>query len=317
MVFIVINSVVLFVIMQLFGAALSNLTVLESKYDAFSFSENKTTAGVNILYNAILPNIYILLLKEFSISDPYVNKLYFIVVGYLFIRYSIIFFVLQRRSLINIQYELALIMLVLIVTYIVFTKIIKANISVLIPIKDFKNEIMLILILFLYDVLKNMLTNKFENRDKTSQRERYIRDRYSYFFDKYNTLIVKELKDSGIYSNENKKKLVLLIYAIIIYENFSRPKAYRMFEYCASRLSQRKYSTGIMQVTSNTSLSDEESVIKGVSILKEAFLLHKNEKAWVSEVANKFNPSENRQYVKEIYYIYSELNRFVGMNLRD
>ena len=50
MVFIIMNSLVLFVIMQILGVPISNLALLKQKYDTFSFSEDKTTSGINIIY---------------------------------------------------------------------------------------------------------------------------------------------------------------------------------------------------------------------------------------------------------------------------
>ncbi|WP_369669305.1 hypothetical protein [Enterococcus faecium] len=78
MVFIIMNSLVLFVIMQILGVPISNLALLKQKYDTFSFSEDKTTSGINIIYNIFISNIYILLLNEMNIAKPYESIKYFV-----------------------------------------------------------------------------------------------------------------------------------------------------------------------------------------------------------------------------------------------
>lgn len=63
-VFIFINSVILFILMQILGVPLSNLAVIDFKYDTFTFSKDKSTSGMNIIYNMLLANIYMLFIYE-------------------------------------------------------------------------------------------------------------------------------------------------------------------------------------------------------------------------------------------------------------
>ncbi|MDN6829278.1 MAG: hypothetical protein L0M04_11585, partial [Enterococcus sp.] len=115
--FISVNGLILFFFMQILGKPISNLAVLKDRYDSFSFSEDETTSGINIIYNMLLPNIYILFLYELPISKGYHDKLYMIVVAYLVIRYCFLIFILGRISLLNFRYELTLIILALAGTY--------------------------------------------------------------------------------------------------------------------------------------------------------------------------------------------------------
>jgi hypothetical protein len=181
--------------MQILGKPISNLAVLKDRYDSFSFSEDETTSGINIIYNMLLPNIYILFLYELPISKGYHDKLYMIVVAYLVIRYCFLIFILGRISLLNFRYELTLIILALAGTYLVYRFIILNKISMFIPIEEFKNEIVLLLLLFLYDVFKNGLVKLFNNRDTTTKRSSYIRNRFSFFKSKYGSLISDNIKN--------------------------------------------------------------------------------------------------------------------------
>lgn len=312
------NGLVLFILMQILGVPISNLAVLEVKYDIFSFSNDQTTSGINIGYNFLLANIYILFLYELPISIGHKSTLYLIVVCYLIIRYLFIIIILDRFSLLNAKYELALIVLTLFGTYIVHANIIEKNISMRIPIKEFKNEILLLLILFLYDVLKNGLVRMFENRDTTTRRKKYIRSKYSFFNNKYGALFSNAIKEDPqveFFDVTSKQKFILLIYSILIYENFSRPKPYRMIENILARFTSKNYSTGLMQVQSNIPLNDESSIILGMSILKQFFLKYYNSESdhWVENVAKEYNPSVSDQYAKEIRFIYRELSQYTGL----
>lgn len=319
--FILINSFVLFLIMQLLGVPISNLVNLKQKYDTFSFSNDKTTSGINIIYNIFLPNIYILCLNEINYTKPYVNYLYLIVIGYLLIRYIVIFFILQRGTLLNFRYEFTLIFFVVFGTYMVFNKIIKVGISLMVPIKEFKNEIMLLLILFLYDIFKKGLVIIFENRDVSSKRIIYIRKEYSVLFNKYADYITNNIDDNLKKNKKNKKKyrkFLLLTYSIMIYENFSRPKIYRSIEFIASNYSSKKFSTGIMQVQSRNPYNDKDSIVEGIRILEGYFNEvdnYENEGKWVIEIADKYNQSKNNQYANEILYIFQELDSFTGIGI--
>ncbi len=112
-VFIFINSVILFILMQILGVPLSNLAVIDFKYDTFTFSKDKSTSGMNIIYNMLLANIYMLFIYELVEDNQIKNLVYFIVIGYLIIRYAYILLVLNRLKLLNLKYECTLIILTL------------------------------------------------------------------------------------------------------------------------------------------------------------------------------------------------------------
>ena len=82
--------------MQILGVPLSNLAVIDFKYDTFTFSKDKSTSGMNIIYNMLLANIYMLFIYELVEDNQIKNLVYFIVIGYLIIRYAYILLVLNR-----------------------------------------------------------------------------------------------------------------------------------------------------------------------------------------------------------------------------
>lgn len=313
--FIVINSIILFILMQVLGVPLSNLAVINFQYDTFAFSKNKTTSGMNIIYNMFLPNIYMLLIYEF-IEDVQIKKsVYLIVLGYLFIRYFFIIFILNRFKLLTLRYEGTLILLTLASTYIVNSNIIEKDISVKIPIEDFKNEIVLLVILFLYSIFKTSLINNFDNRNSTSDRKKYIRFTYYKFLDKYAKDIDNQIDELEYFSETTeieKRYFKLLVYSLIIYENFSRPKFYRIVENTSSKILKKEHSTGVMQIKSRFTYTDEKSISIGINLLIDSFSknyvdenMYSN--TWIDKMCNDYNPQDGNEYINEVKYIFYEL----------
>ena len=150
----------------------------------------------------------------------------------------------------NIKYELTIILMTLVGTYLLYMNVINKGISILIPIEDFKNEIVLLIILFLFNVFQKSLTKIFSDRDNTSNRANYIRRKYTVFFDKYDDKINREIEKYEYFENRDsdKKMFKLFFYSIMVYEDFSRPVFFRKIENVSSQKSNRKMSTGIMQV---------------------------------------------------------------------
>ena len=312
----ILNSIFLFALMQFLSKPVSNLALGDSRYDTFAFNKDETTAGINIVYNILLSNIYMLVASEI-VSDELKEKVYLIVVFYLIIRYVFLILILSRWSLLNIKYELTIILMTLVGTYLLYMNVINKGISILIPIEDFKNEIVLLIILFLFNVFQKSLTKIFSDRDNTSNRANYIRRKYTVFFDKYDDKINREIEKYEYFENRDsdKKMFKLFFYSIMVYEDFSRPVFFRKIENVSSQKSNRKMSTGIMQVMGYDSKSDEQSIEEAISILLPSFDEKFDSKFiynfWIKDVTNDYNPQIDNAdtYSKEINFIFIELKK--------
>lgn len=64
------------------------------------------------------------------------------------------------------------------------------------------------------------------------------------------------------------KKQVKLLYGIMIIENANTPKAYRLLEAIIQKTTKQTMTTGIMQVRSNTLLSDKQSIKLAAKLLR-------------------------------------------------
>lgn len=304
-------SLILFEIMQNVGVPISNLARFETKYDLFSFHKNKTSAGFNILYNVAISNIFIFCLYGFHIVD---NKyLCWIVPAYIVIRYVVIF-LLGRLYLLNLRYEFVIIFLTISSNIFVYYFVIKRNLSVDFVFEEFKNQIELLLTFLLYDVFKNIIMKSFDNRENTSHRKRYIRKNVALLKMKYQKIIANYLDkkyETDFANIKNKHSEILnILYAIMIYENFSRPKITRTIEFFVSKFSDRTtLSTGIMQVQNKTDgngkRNDATSIYSAIDIILNS--MAKNPNLSISDTAKIYNPSDNDEYALEVEYIYNIL----------
>lgn len=304
-------SLILFEIMQTVGVPISNLARFETKYDLFSFHKNKTSAGFNILYNVAISNIFIFCLYGFHMVD---NKyLCWIVPAYLAIRYVVIF-LLERLYLLNLRYEFVIVFLTISSNIFVYYFVIKKNLSVAFAFEEFKNQIELLLTLLVYDVFKNIIMKSFDNRDNTSHRERYITKSLSLLKTKYQTLIanylVEKYKTDFANIKDKHSEILNMLYAIMIYENFSRPKITRSIEFLVSKFSDRTtLSTGIMQIQNKTDENDKRndatSIYSAVDIILN--IMTKNQNVSIYDIAKIYNPSDGNKYALEVAYIYNIL----------
>lgn len=99
--------------------------------------------------------------------------------------------------------------------------------------------------------------------DKTIKRkENYLKNRLSIFKEKYSALVNEKLDND---------KLKSITYAIMIYEDFNRPKAVRLAENARFKLTGKKHSLGLMQVQTNEFINDKKSVELGLEKLNKAY----------------------------------------------
>lgn len=110
---------------------------------------------------------------------------------------------------------------------------------------------------------------------------------------KFKTKYYKEVKTK-------KKELIPLIYSIMIYENYQKPRLIRKLEKYKLFNKQSKY--GIMQVNSNKYIDDSSSIKLAIKKLEQL----SNDKNDIKEIVSSYYKS----YKKEIIFIYKEIINF-------
>lgn len=103
------------------------------------------------------------------------------------------------------------------------------------------------------------------------------------------------------------KKLLLVLYSIMIYENYYRPSFLRRIDDLVFKFNGKKRKLGIMQVMSKKYISDLDSieiVIKKLEKFKDKYKNLENNYEKVIEAYTKDN-------FLEVKYIYDELEKFI------
>lgn len=120
------------------------------------------------------------------------------------------------------------------------------------------SEVWLIVILFLYKAVTDINPR---DRDSQVRKNQYLESKFKYLKARYGELISDKA---------HCVEVEILTYSIIIHENYNRPKIVRIFENFAN-LFKHDGTYGIMQVKSNKTLSDFESIVQGLEILNKLF----------------------------------------------
>ena len=69
----------------------------------------------------------------------------------------------------------------------------------------------------------------------------------------------------------NLKFLQLVVYSIMIFEDFNRPKNARLIENFVAKHSPREITLGIMQVKTDKLITDEQSILLGIDKIINSF----------------------------------------------
>lgn len=131
-----------------------------------------------------------------------------------------------------------------------------------------------------------------------SRLDKYISNRFNYFYKKYKDIIQ---------ITENDNRIWILLFSIMIFENYNRGRFKRKLERIKVR-SGRHTTVGIMQVGSDADLTDEESINRAYFKLKDEIVMGNivtDDEGEINHYAFQYNPDED--YARSITYIYQRL----------
>jgi hypothetical protein len=261
------------------------------------FEDVEEPVAFNFLIRVIPPSIIIVALSALFIHlkiEQYRFGIYWISIFYYAIRasYNLIF---DLWRLINwgrffVESSLGISMSIYVYKYMVIPKL-----SLLPDLQTAGNEIWFAIAIFIYAVANNV---RLENVSRIRRKNGYIKTKYKSISDAYGGHIKKEV------TNRN---LQLTIYAIILYEDYCRPRFVRF----AERLIFWKdaKTTGIMQVNNKNNLSDFESVKRGVAKILNSWnsLERQSESRRIRQVIAEFNRDDD--YVSRVYDIMKLISK--------
>lgn len=308
-------AVVLFYIINWLGRhsfsfGYMQLSVFEKTDDAPAF---------NFIFRIAAPLVYILLVSSILYSlkfDRIVQGIYWVVIYHFAFRY--LFNISYGRArLLNWKTELFISLSSITAAYLLYDKLISTKQRLIPDFNTISNELWIIILIFLYGVLNKVRVTSegFEKR-----RKKYQSRAYNKYKNKYGSIIESKVKD---------RTLEALVYAIMIYESFNRPKIVRGVERLFFKLGKSK-TLGIMQITTDKVISDEESIKLGVEkILNDYDFAYKktveSNSDWdnylirheaLSETVKKYNP--DNQYISEVLTLHgSILNEFYTKEVKE
>ncbi len=257
----------------------------------------------NFIYRAFAPIAYITLVSAFLYTIKYdwlINNIYLVVIYYFLLRLS--FNIITGRSLLlNWRTQFSYILISVPISIYVYENIILYK-EFLFPSQEkLGSAIWLAIIAFLYQTFNNIKLSDIQTK---ARKKNYLTNRYVKYKKFYGSIIEKTVET---------KQQDCMVYSVLIYEAFNRPKVYRYIENVLFRIGLAK-TLGIMQVTTNILISDEESVLIGARKIVNDYQEANNAKDlnkhhgewWIRrEVLKQYNPDND--YIREVNELYDQL----------
>lgn len=225
------------------------------------FIKDEEAPAINYLIRVLSPIVYIIIVSStlYLLNlDKYVLNIYFVNIYYISFR---LFFniITNRGPLLNWNKQIIYWISIILLSYLVYHKIIKYRVNVMPDFTTMANELWIIILVFIFQIVNGV---KLSNDGQIKRKEKYLKSKYSYFKAKYGNLI------SG---NTKNDSLEIIAYAILIYEDFNRPLVARWIEYFTFFITRNRHSLGVMQFPTDKLINDMQSVDLGTKKLRKKF----------------------------------------------
>ncbi len=265
-------------------------------YHKIDFLIDKEDApAFNFLIRVFLPSVFIIIVSLIFYAfelDKFTKNIYLVSVFYVFLG---IFhnLVMGRFLILNIKLQFTYAVLISLSSYYAYIELIKPKKPIIPNLETMSNEIWMIIILFLFHIFNKIELSEVKKYERLCryvrvQKKRIgaslgesINDSVTHMVEVFKKSLNEDLvkKDIDMEVSETEEYLKALngilsdiVYAIIIYENFNRPKATRYLENLVAKNTEKPRTLGIMQVTTERLLTDKESIEKGCAHLLKALL---------------------------------------------
>ncbi len=225
------------------------------------FVKTEEAPALNFLIRVLTPIVYIIIVSTslyYFGLDKFVWNIYLVNIYYILFR-LIFNLVTNRGLLLNWYRQFLYWTAIIVISYFTYEKLIKVKANILPDFTTVANELWIIILIFIFQVANNL---RFSQEATQKRKDKYLKSRYHYFKRFYRQLI-KDLTNNEI--------LESIVYAIIIYEDFNRPKIARQVENLKFRLTKKPHTLGVMQVRSDKLISDLESVKLGTEKIVNAY----------------------------------------------
>lgn len=279
------------------------------------FVKAEEAPALNFIIRAFTPIVYLIIISSalyYFHLDKYVINIYLVNIYYILFR--LFFNLITSRGKLLDWYRQALYWSTIIIfSYLFYDKIIRIKENILPDFTTIANELWIIILVFLFQITNNI---RFSQNGTIKRKENYLKSRYRHF-DKLYGKIIKDLTKN--------EALESVVYAILIYEDFNRPKVIRLIENIKHRFSQKNHTLGLMQVNSHKLISDKESVILGTTKIVKSYNKYitensvEGEKIYEGSVINSIitNYNVGSDYLYEVNDLCYELRKLFYKNTKD
>jgi len=238
-------------------------------YQLNLLSESDDAPAFNFLIRVLTPSVYLIIISslfyyikyDWLVNDIFKVSLYYIIIRLLFN------IAINRYYLISWPREFLYSISIYSSSHLVYDKLLIYKKNLLPDFTNIANELWVIIAIFIYNILNNVKVNSSRSEKRKLV---YISSQFKALRAKFGDIIDREFADG---------RLKDIFYAIMIYESFNRPKAFRIIENLNFLLTKKPHTLGIMQINTSNYIDDKQSII---------LALHKI-KSDVQEVQNEFN----------------------------
>ncbi|MBK3519621.1 hypothetical protein [Carboxylicivirga marina] len=226
------------------------------------FVKDDNAPAFNVLVRILSPVVYILIISVILYKlnlDSFVKNIYMISIYYLVFR--LVFNLITNRGLlINWGRQIFYWCSIVLSSFYVYKELIIEKKNLFPDLSTWTNQIWIIVLIFIYSVFNRI---SLSQKGTIRRKNRYLENRYGKFNTKY-----------GIYIDENidNIKLKMIAYAIMIYEDFNRPRIVRFLENIAHLITRKEHTLGLMQVKTKSLIKDKQSVELGIRKIVNKYL---------------------------------------------
>lgn len=244
----------------------------------------------SFLYSCIIPVIYIIIIA--AILPVLKKNIYLIPIFEIFIRN---FYITNINEELNNSKNTILSSLISIILVLFIYNYFIAKVESVLPTpEEIRPFIWLIIVFVIYSISKDTNVKKISNNKSLEGKNEYILMHYAKYKFRYEEII-----------HSKNDTINQLIYSLIIYKNYQQPRIYRSINNYLRHLLNKEVKYGVLEVSSPTPISDEESIVKTIKEFENLTRKNKN-KDNIEQFLSKYKEEE----IKEIVNIYNVINNF-------
>jgi hypothetical protein len=255
------------------------------------FEEPNESVALNFFIRALSPAVFIILVSVgfVAVGEPAYRLGIVMVAPYYYVVRAAIIFLLNRHRLVSWPRYVGHAVFGIGAAALAYRYLILPNRSLIPNLETAGNELWLAMLAFLYAVANKI---PLSSGPGARRRNAFVTTHYVMARRDFGEIISSKIKDD---------LLKLLAYSVLVYEDYCRPPAIRAVERIAWWKQVR--TTGIMQVSWEGALTDEESVNKGLDILLASWERYSHEETWLRVRSTIADYNKDEDYIGRVFEV--------------